>query len=118
MPAFTMRIVGLDAIEARLRTFSSRLAEEVGPEFDVVGADMVDFAKSVVPIRTGFLHDSIYHSVTGMTLDFGATADYALFVEFGTCRMGARPFLRPAFEGNLDKIYEALRVGVTKAMEF
>jgi len=49
------------------------------------------------PVRTGRLRDShdterkrlLLHSIV-------ATAPYAAFVEFGTVRMAAQPFLRPA----------------------
>jgi HK97 gp10 family phage protein len=44
---------------------------------------------------------------------------YWRFLEFGTSRMAARPFLRPAFEAQkgkaLDKFRESLAVGVEKA---
>ncbi len=44
-------------------------------------------------------------------MELGATADYALYVEFGTSRMAAQPFLRPALDANQDKFVDALVTG-------
>jgi HK97 gp10 family phage protein len=47
------------------------------------------------------------------------TAYYWKYLEFGTSRMAARPFMRPAFEANkmdaLNRIIESLRVQIDKA---
>lgn len=57
-------------------------------------------AKEKVPVRTGTLRRSI-HSVFsngGLTGIVGPSVLYGKFVEFGTRRMGARPYMRPAAE--------------------
>jgi HK97 gp10 family phage protein len=56
-------------------------------------------AKAIVPVDTGRLRASISGDVTGKQLVVGtisANTHYAAYVEFGTSRMGARPYLRPA----------------------
>lgn len=56
-------------------------------------------AKSIVPVDTGRLRASISGDVKGKQLIVGtisADTHYAAYVEFGTSRMGARPYLRPA----------------------
>lgn len=70
------------------------------------------------PYLTGTLRRSIHSeviergktSVVGMV---GTDVEYAPFVEFGTSRMGARPFLRNAYDGNknaaIKEIADALR---------
>ncbi len=63
------------------------------------GRNMVNYAKSIVPVRTGYLKSTIQFVYAGdLTWWFGATAPYALFVEFGTRYMSPRPFIRPALE--------------------
>ena len=58
---------------------------------------MEDEAKHIVPVRTGNLRDSIFtKEIAQMSFIIGADAPYAGFVEYGTSRMMARPFLRPA----------------------
>lgn len=47
----------------------------------------------------GFLAQSIKIEVTQkLTVDLRALAPYAIHLEYGTAKMGARPFLRPAAE--------------------
>lgn len=62
---------------------------------------------------TGFLVNNI-HAVVDQT-GFGASvesrADYSEALEFGTSKMGARPFLQPALEENRAKII-AMFVGL------
>jgi len=50
--------------------------------------------------------------VGGHGIEFGATAYYAPFHEFGTSRISAAPFIRPAFDANQQKFQDALAVGV------
>lgn len=71
-------------------------------------------AREVVPVRTGRLQRSI--SRTPPRGDAGrrragvrASAPYALWVEIGTPRSGARPYLRPAARRVVDETPSILR---------
>jgi HK97 gp10 family phage protein len=58
-------------------------------------------ARALVPVRTGALRASIRAERTdaGHAVRAGGGAvDYAAYVEFGTQRMAAQPYLRPAVE--------------------
>lgn len=44
-------------------------------------------------------------------------AYYAHFVEFGTVKMSARPFMRPAFEGRKNDAVEAIRTRLAERVE-
>ena len=46
-----------------------------------------------------------------VALELGATADYAPFVELGTRFMRAQPFIRPAFDANVEKFKHAILMG-------
>lgn len=61
--------------------------------FDVEG-----HAKNRVPIDTGALHDSILTKFEngGLTGIIAPHEDYALFVELGTRRQSAQPYMIPA----------------------
>lgn len=58
-------------------------------------------AKQVAPKRTGFMANNISvepvkTTATSVTGTVDAKADYSSFVEFGTYKMAAQPFIRPA----------------------
>ena len=55
-------------------------------------------AQANAPVRTGFLRGSIIRVVQGGQFAVQALANYAGFVEYGTRRMAARPYLTPAAE--------------------
>src|SRR5262245_30818953 len=68
---------------------------------------IVSEAKSLAPARTGFLRDSIHAEEMeepGKTLVAPVVADapYAVYVEFGTSRMAAQPFLRRIYRQTHD----------------
>jgi HK97 gp10 family phage protein len=54
-------------------------------------------ARSLVPVASGKLRDSIYADVKSSdTLAIGAKAEYAGYIEYGTSKRGATPFIEPA----------------------
>lgn len=70
-----------------------------------VSEKVVDRAKSLAPVGTGRLRDSIDYElredaqgVFGV-VTYGPEAFYGLFQELGTEKMPAHPFLRPAVDG-------------------
>jgi HK97 gp10 family phage protein len=72
--------------------------------------DIEAHAKTVVPVDTGNLKNSIQTSVEGdLTAIVGTHVEYAPYVEYGTRRMAAKPYLGPAAE--------AVRPGFEAAMK-
>ncbi len=73
-------------------------------------------AKALCPVDTGNLRNSITHEVEGKEARVGTNVEYAPFVELGTSKMAAQPFLNPALEqnkGNIQKIFaDALKKAV------
>lgn len=63
---------------------------------------MVKKAKRIVPVESGHLQESIGQESQGGHHYLVATEDYAAFVELGTSKMHAQPFLRPAVYTVLD----------------
>jgi len=61
-------------------------------------ADTALNAKMVVPIRTGNLWSSIDYETEGGKSIVTAAAYYALYVEMGTYKMAAQPYMRPGLE--------------------
>lgn len=75
----------------------------------------VVMARTLVPVKTGNLQSNIRieeWNPNDLYIRAGAYTDYAVFVEFGTIHMHARPFWRPpvweAFYRMKDRIGELL----------
>lgn len=62
------------------------------------GADqLVTLAKSRAPVRTGALRDSIQRTeASAESATVEAEVEYSGFVEFGTSRMSAEPYMTPS----------------------
>lgn len=70
-------------------------------------------AKRLAPVDTGALKNSIFTTVsrsgTTTTGEIGPSANYGAYQEFGTSRMGAQPYMRPAFDNHEPAFQEAMR---------
>lgn len=75
-------------------------------------------AQERCPVDTGLLRDSIFADVNASggsarrTLVIGADVPYAAYVELGTSRQSAQPFIRPAVDQEAPKLTERLRAAV------
>lgn len=67
-------------------------------------------AKSRAPVDTGFLKNSIQAAKVG-DLHWRVTvgADYGIYVEHGTSRMAAQPYMRPAIDAVRPAFIAAMR---------
>ncbi len=63
---------------------------------DTVLPKIADKAKRIVPVDSGILQDNIRPEVSADGMFVVADTEYADFVERGTSKMAAQPFLRPA----------------------
>lgn len=89
--------VHMGAVNALLRSGSG----PVGRKLFKIGVNVQSSAKMHCPVRTGRLRSSIQttpvrETATGMSVRVGSNVNYARYVEMGTRRMRARPYLRPA----------------------
>lgn len=84
-----------------------RQAWQADPEanamIDRVGEDVAEAARGNAPVDTGALRDSIQSQASEEggaepSADIVADVPYAAFVEFGTYKDAAQPFLRPALD--------------------
>lgn len=68
---------------------------------EVIGGMAESYAKAACPVDTGRLRNSITHQQESENVEvIGTNVSYAPYVELGTSKMSARPFLRPAAEGH------------------
>lgn len=85
--------IDLAAVGPRVRAGADRMVVKAC-------ADIQAGARSRCPVDTGFLRSSITTDIvrgSGVTTgEVGPTAHYGAYVEYGTWRMAAQPYLGPA----------------------
>ena len=70
------------------------------------------------PVDTGNLRSSITHKVVSdEEARVGTNVDYAPWVEGGTSKMAAQPFLRPALDENENRVKKMIADVVGRAIE-
>lgn len=71
---------------------------------EIIGIKCEKYAKALCPVDTGNLRNSISHATNGSEyVDIGTNVHYAPYVELGTSRMSARPYLRPAVTSHMSE---------------
>ena len=80
---------------------------EAGQEW--IDNDVVPRAQALAPKATGNLANSIGGNVNENQIRIYADADYASFVEHGTSKTAAQPFLTPAVIQTRDKLTARMR---------
>ena len=98
---------------------SEALEEEVHNVVENVGDNMVSYAHGIVPVRTGNLMASIFADVDedNLSITLGATADYASFIEYGTVKMRAQPFLQPAADVGTEEMNARIEEAIIQRMD-
>lgn len=86
--------------------------EAIERAFEAIGMQAEGYAKLKCPVDTGHLRDSISHQyVPNDNAEYiGTNVKYAPYVEFGTSKMKAQPFLKPSASEHAEeyrKIFEA-----------
>lgn len=61
-------------------------------------------AKGNAPVRTGFLRNSISAKPIPLGAEVGPHAEYAVYQEYGTVKMPAHPYMRPALESKRKEV--------------
>lgn len=87
---------------------------ETLPAALMAGAEAVaDSARSMCPVDTGRLRSSIGVSQSGNGAEVYAGEDYAIYVEFGTYKTAAQPFLMPALSAAEEAVLSAVEGGLS-----
>lgn len=69
------------------------------------------YAKLNCPVDTGRLRNSITHQRNDEKeyVQIGSNVEYAPYVEYGTSRMHAQPYLEPAITQNIEEYYDIMK---------
>ena len=77
------------AVKSGLQSAFARALERIGLQAE-------GYAKDLCPVDTGNLRNSITHTSDGKAAYIGTNVEYGKYVELGTVKMAAQPYLRPA----------------------
>lgn len=96
--AFDVKIENLPELEKALRDVTSNVragaVHVVSEEVGNIGRD----ARATAPVKSGALRRGIHDSADGLEGTVKATARHSTFVEHGTYKDKAQPFMQPSAE--------------------
>lgn len=115
-----MTINGLEAVMARLEAIQAAVGPAAAAGL-AAGAEQVrKTAMELCPEDTGSLRGSIFaqgdYGPGGGTVRLGARAPHGTYVEMGTSKMPARPFLYPALAMNRGNLVRAVAQALKEAL--
>ena len=108
-------IEGIPELEKALADKTSEMHAQLVGAVEEAARAVRDDAQQLVPRDTGTLHDGIGYTTEGLTAEIGVLDPdlyYGAFVEFGTSRQPAQPFMAPAGELERARFVERLKDAV------
>jgi len=125
-----VEIAGLDRMQRRLDEISMGSARALRLGCLHTAQRIERMAKILCPVRTGYLRSSIRSDVLGEDGAYASAGgsyrgtrgamrdvDYAVYVNYGTVKMQARPFFTNAVEHSMPFIYQDVQAEVDKLIE-
>ena len=113
MASFTVELDGQRELAGHLLVWERKKHAEIAELLRATAADILRDAEAAAPSRTGRLRREIKADLdrvlSDLVADVVAGVFYARFVENGTAKLGAHPFLFPAFEANAQAYFVGLR---------
>ena len=115
----TVTIKGLSSLEAKLKKLEPLTRDAMATGVAKAGLLVEGAAKRIVPVDTSALRNSIYtnefssgNSASAMIV---APLDYAMYVELGTSRQQAQPYLQPSLQKNKNNARKLVMTEIAKA---
>lgn len=91
-------------------------AQAIATALTACGLQAEGYAKLLCPVDTGNLRNSITNALdgSGKTVYVGTNVEYAPYVEYGTYRTRAQPYLKPAFEEHVSEYKSIIETYLVK----
>lgn len=111
---------GVKVVEDNRKTVEIGIQSAVQRALEEIGLLAEGYAKKLCPVDTGRLRNSITHDVWyggigGNAVYVGTNVEYAPYVELGTRKQRAQPYLRPAAENHASQYRGVLRRNLESA---
>ena len=106
-------------IEDNSEAFLDALGPAIAAGLAAIGLTAEGYAKELCPVDTGRLRNSITNAVDEgeQAVYIGTNVEYAPYVELGTTRMRARPYLRPAATNHSDEYKALMEAALTSGQD-
>ncbi|GBD17574.1 hypothetical protein HRbin27_00056 [bacterium HR27] len=102
--------VKVNLLDNKVPKVAEQLRPRAGQLVRKAAADITASAKNRAPVDTGNLRNSITWQRAGeLTAIVNVGAEYGIYVEYGTRKMRAQPYLGPAVDEVLPELRAALR---------
>lgn len=124
----SVEIVGLLDLKRNITKYQTAAQKEILQGMAKGMTIMGSAARSFAPVRTGFLRQNINDPVIGrnktkvvlksngiVESEITSKADYSVYQEFGTHKMRAHPYLRPAIDTKKGALVDELAKAIKKA---
>lgn len=112
-------VKGLSSLEAKLKRLNPMTHAAIVRGVALAAAKVEGDAKTIVPVDTGHLRASIssnsHSTANGAEAEVSTNVEYAAYVEFGTSRQKAQPYLHPALQKNKANIRKIIIEEIVKA---
>lgn len=95
-------------IENNISEVTNEAGAAIGKALEMIGLQGERHAKEALTqqgaVDTGRLRNSVTHQVISEdSVAIGTNVEYAPYIEFGTYKMDARPYIRPAIEDYMNE---------------
>lgn len=109
--------INADAIASELNNSSNQAIRAAIEEFKKTALSVEKSAKQNIKrnktVDTGRLLGSVKTNIkqdyAGVEAEVGTNVEYANYIEYGTYKMGAKPFLNPAFDEETANLEDRIR---------
>ena len=107
---------GVEETVANMKKLSPELKRKISQQVAKSALNIQKGAKERCPVDTGALRNSITVDFYGeMSAEIAPHMPYAPYVEFGTKKMSAQPYLFPAYEEERPKFEQGLKKAIEEA---